>query len=160
MGIARCDASELLVVYDGSSSSRFLVAELMRGAELGCYVTKHGQPCRSSGFIRWEARAQSFAHRGRHILLFSPGFVEVREVGTGRLVQILDDADIRLLHTGLGTGAGDGRDELLAAMRGGKDDREGTSERVVEFVQTAVLELTPLSARPSQDVWDEWDMAG
>lgn len=110
--------------------------------------------------MRWEARAHAFAHRGRHLLLFSSGHVEIREVGTGRLVQVLAGADVRLLHTGLGTGAGDGKDELLAVMRGDKDDRDGTSEKIVEFLQTAELERTPSSARPSQGAWDEWDMAG
>lgn len=79
-------------------------------------------------------------------------------MGTGRLVQVLHDIDIRLLHTGVGTGSGESSDELLAVMRGSKDDHNGTSEKIVEFVQTAVLEATPSSGHSLQGTWDEWDM--
>jgi hypothetical protein len=109
--------------------------------------------------VRWESKITSFAHRGRHILLFSPGYIEVREVSTGRLAQVLEGDDIRLLHTGLGA-CGEGRDEFLIAMRGARDDREGASEKIVELLQTAELDLTPSSSHTAPGVWDEWDMAG
>jgi RHO1 GDP-GTP exchange protein 1/2 len=54
---------------------------------MGCYVDKHGRPSRSSGYVRWEARANSFATRGQHLLLFSPSFVEIRLIHKGRLEQ-------------------------------------------------------------------------
>ncbi|KAH7930131.1 hypothetical protein BV22DRAFT_1028615 [Leucogyrophana mollusca] len=143
LGLVRCDASELLVIYDN----------------IGCYITKHGVPSRSCGFIRWESRATSFAHRGAHVLLFSPEFVEIRNISTGRLVQVIEGTDVRLL---LHSNVGDQRGEtLLVAMRGEKNDKEGVSDKIIELVQTAEIGAqTPAtaSAMEAEGMWDEWDM--
>jgi RHO1 GDP-GTP exchange protein 1/2 len=115
-------------------------------------VDKHGVPSRSSGYLRWESTATSYAHRGEHVLLFSPDFVEIRNVTSGRLIQVIEASDIRLLHTGL-TSA----DPLLIAMTGTKSDEQGLSEKIVELTQTAELRPTPLTGVDS--AWEEWDMA-
>lgn len=144
LGLIRCSASELLVVYD----------------VLGCYITKHGIPSRQSGFIKWEAQATSYAHRGGHVLLFSRQFIEIRHVATGRLVQIIDGLEIRLLYTPTTTNSDD---TILVAMRGEKDDKDGISEKIVQLVETSELPVTsaesqvPSSAIPAE-VWEEWDM--
>ncbi|KAG6842316.1 hypothetical protein C0991_010604 [Blastosporella zonata] len=136
-----------LVPLPGGHSSEILVVFDL----VGCYVTRQGKPCRSAGFIKWETPATSFAHRGNHLFLFSPQFIEIRNITTGVIVQVIEGKSIRLLH------AGRGSEEILVAMRGGKDDQDGTSEQIVELVETSDLTVsTPVSAVPA--VWDEWDM--
>ncbi|KAF5382217.1 hypothetical protein D9615_004363 [Tricholomella constricta] len=115
---------------------------------VGCYITRKGIPCRSAGFIRWETSATSFVLRGSHVFLFSPQFIEIRDITTGVIVQVIEGADIRLLHAS---------PDILVAMRGSKDDKDGTSEKIVQLTETSALPAaTPIAAVPS--VWDEWDM--
>lgn len=86
-----------------------------------------------------------YAHRSEHILLFSPEFIEVRTVGTGRLVQVIEGEDIRLIH------ASDRM--ILVAMKGPQN-----TDKLVELIETT--ELTSLERLNSQapGLWDEWDM--
>lgn len=143
LGLIRAESGEILVVYD----------------TLGCYITKHGVPSRKSGFIRWETKATSFAHRGSHVLLFSSDFIEIRSLSTGRLDQVIEGSDIRLLlHTNLKSQSAD--DTLLVAMRGTKDDKDGVSDKIIELVQTAEFSSmqTPVATTPMEGIWDEWDM--
>ncbi|KAG1750776.1 hypothetical protein EDB19DRAFT_1676909 [Suillus lakei] len=143
LGLIRAESGEILVIYD----------------TLGCYITKHGVPSRKSGFIRWETKATSFAHRGSHVLLFSSDFIEIRSLSTGRLDQVIEGSDIRLLlHTNLKSQSAD--DTLLVAMRGTKDDKDGVSDKIIELVQTAEFSSmqTPVATTPMEGIWDEWDM--
>lgn len=118
-------------------------------SEFGCYVTKHAAPTRKCGFVRWETKASAYATRGLHLLLFSSQFIEIRHVPTGRLVQVLEGRDIRLMQSLPGS-------PLLIAMRGKKDDKQGLSDELAELVETA-----PFEAVRRQDtvdtLWDEWD---
>ncbi|KIJ14322.1 hypothetical protein PAXINDRAFT_163479 [Paxillus involutus ATCC 200175] len=140
LGLIRRDATELMVIYD----------------TMGCYITKHGQPARDSMFIRWEIKATSFVHRPPHVLLFSSEFIEIRDVQTGLLEQVIEAVDIRLLlHTPSLRGP------LYIAMRGQKDDEDGVSDRIVELTETAeITATTPASGSftPVEGMWDEWDM--
>lgn len=123
---------------------------------MGCYITKHGIPTRSSGFIKWESKAISYACRGVHVLLFSPQFIEVRNATNGRLVQTIEASDIRLLYCPFVTVASE--DAMLVAIRGEVDDKEGIYDKVVQLVETS--EITAPVATPSTApaLWEEWDM--
>ncbi|KAL1739958.1 hypothetical protein HDZ31DRAFT_48462 [Schizophyllum fasciatum] len=138
LGLVPCGSSELLVVYD----------------TLGCYITRHGAPARRSGYIKWEAPAAAFAARGEHVLLFSPAFVEVRERGTGRLVQTIEGAGVRMLYA---PAAGE-REPVLVAMRGERATAEGVEDKIVELVETADLSAATASPPASAAIWDEWDL--
>lgn len=157
LGVVRCDPtnSELLVVYDGWSITRSPAGsrDLFETAELGCFITKHGLPTRSCGYIRWESKATSFAAVGTHILLFSPEFIEIRHVATGKLVQVIEGEDIRLLYTGFKTGDR----TVLVGMKGDKDDRDGQSYKLVDLVETQEIQ-TPTTSVHSESLWDMWDM--
>lgn len=140
LGLVRCDSNELLVVYNS----------------VGCYITKHGQPSRACKYLRWETQATSFAHRGVHFLLFSSGFIEVRNIITGRLVQVIESDSIRCLYSGPATSS---NDTILVGMRGAKDDKDGVSERIVELVETKELGVNhPPVTNGAPGMWDEWDM--
>ncbi|KAF9003954.1 hypothetical protein BDQ17DRAFT_1399669 [Cyathus striatus] len=148
LGLIRVNDKELLVVYD----------------QLGCYITKRGIPTRSCGYIKWETPATSYTARGEHILLFSTNFIEIRNISTGRIVQVIEGKDIRLLYGGP---LGDS-DPILVAMWGERDDEKGASEKIIELVETKEIGMqmppTPSSASSfssaggSAGLWDEWDM--
>ncbi|KAG1805037.1 uncharacterized protein HD556DRAFT_1328030 [Suillus plorans] len=143
LGLIRTETREILVVYD----------------TLGCYITKQGVPHRKCGFILWETKATSFAHRGSHVMLFSSEFIEIRSISTGRLDQVIEGSDIRLLmHTNLKSHSAD--DPLLVAMRGTKDDKDGVSDKIIELVRTGDFNSTqtPMTPTPVEGLWDEWDM--
>ncbi|KAH0585155.1 hypothetical protein H2248_008413 [Termitomyces sp. 'cryptogamus'] len=118
---------------------------------VGCYITRQGRPSRSAGFIKWETKATSFAHRGKHIFLFSSQFIEIRNITSGVIVQVIEGVDIRLLYPGRGNV------ESLVAMKGSKDDKDGTSVKIAVLEETTEIPVaTPVSASPN--AWDEWDM--
>ncbi|KAL0955022.1 hypothetical protein HGRIS_003941 [Hohenbuehelia grisea] len=136
LGLVRVNDTELLMVYDS----------------IGCYIHKHGKPSRSSGYVKWETTATSYAVKGQFVLLFSPNFIEIREAATTRLVQVIEGTDIRLLHCGP-KGAGD--DNILVAMR---EKPDSDAEKIVALEETVEIKsaATPVSGVPS--LWDEWDM--
>jgi CNH domain len=132
LGMVTCENdNDILLVYDGVYLLHFYVRHLTPDTSpaFGCFVAKDGKPARSSYHIEWERRATAPARRGPHLLLFSPGYLEVRDIETGRLVQIKETNEIRLLRSGL-MGAG----VLIAAMRGGTDNDGGRTERLVEIL--------------------------
>lgn len=123
----------------------------MRKIECGCYITKYGLPSRDCRYIKWEIKAVSYAYRDGNILLISPEFIEVRNITTGRIVQVIEGEDIRLLSSGPHTSKGD---PVLIVMRGGKHDQYSV-EKVMELNETEEIALTPGS---DADRWIEWDM--
>jgi RHO1 GDP-GTP exchange protein 1/2 len=139
LGLIRTESGEIMVIYDSKSLciiSHSTVFDCTTA--LGCYITKHGAPSRKSGFIRWEAKVTSFAHRGSHVLLFSSEFIEIWHLSTGRLDQVIEGSDIRLLlHANVKSNSSD--DTLLVAMRGTKDDKDGVSDKIMELVQTSEI---------------------
>lgn len=69
---------------------------------------------------------------------------------TGRIVQVIEGEDIRLLSSGPQIGKSD---SVLVAMRGGYQDQFSVSEKIVELNETAEIVRTP-----EADPWVEWDM--
>jgi hypothetical protein len=137
-----------LVAYSFSNFQLFIIYF----SEFGCYIDNHGIPVRSAGYISWECRAIGYAHRGAHLLLFSPKFIEVRSIASGKLVQVIEGEDVRLVHSGLTE-----EDMLVAAMTGDIEDENGLSEKVMELVPTAAIDAQELVGRVEQ-YWDEWDV--
>jgi RHO1 GDP-GTP exchange protein 1/2 len=135
LGIARCGEGELIVIYD----------------TFGCYVDKHGVPSRKAQYVRWEIRALSWAARLPNILLFSADFIEVRDAPTGRLVQVIEAKDIRLLQS-----ACPDHGPLLVGVKGDADDKNGLTDKLVE-----ILETKPIDGSPDEvfldSQWAEWE---
>ena len=77
--------------------------ELTASVEFGLYVDKQGDPRHPQGTIEWEGTAERVAWHPPYILLFNSGFIEVRHVKTGHLVQIISGNDIRCIWDGRGT---------------------------------------------------------
>ena len=92
-------------------------------------MDQDGKPARSSYYVEWERKASSFARRGPHLLLFSPGHIEVRDIDTGKLVRMVGTNELRLLRSGLTEGR-----LLVGVMTGGSEADGGRTERLVEIV--------------------------
>jgi len=141
LGIVPVGDGDLLVLY----------------TDFGTWVTKHGFPSRRARFVRWEAPAIDYAFRMPYILLFSAGagFIEVRDVRTGRLVQCIQGTDVRLSMRGpLGPAE---RSPVLVTMRD-VDVRErdfGAAEVLIELLETAPLSTTP-SSPPVEQLFQEF----
>ena len=92
-------------------------------------MNKGGKAARSSYYIEWERRATAYARRGSHLLLFSPGYIEIRRVDSGKLFWMMEIGDMRLLRSGLTEWS-----MLIGAMTGGAQDDGGRTEKLVELV--------------------------
>ena len=151
-------AAAIANLKDRCSKSKALGMTLSRSKELmvvfadfGCYVTKYGAPARQSAFVRWETLATSVAFRWPHALLFSPNYIEIRNVESGGLVQVVQERDVRLLYSGPPY-----EGPVLAAMRG-EDDANGKTDSVVELLETAPIVIEH-GQQNDDTLWREWDM--
>ncbi|KAG8792825.1 hypothetical protein FRC12_004768 [Ceratobasidium sp. 428] len=142
----RCSRSKSLGMVLSRSKELMVVF-----ADFGCYVTKYGAPARQSAFVRWETRATSVAFRWPYALLFSPNYIEIRNVESGGLVQVVQERDVRLLYSGPPY-----EGPVLAAMRG-EDDATGKTDNVVELLETAAIGIEPGQA-VDDSMWREWDI--
>ena len=74
----------------------FIVSlSLIMVSEFGLYVDKHGVPSRNTGPIEWEGQATRVALHAPYILLFDKRFIEIRNIDTCRLSQILPGSEIQ-----------------------------------------------------------------
>ena len=175
LGIIRITgAEELLVVYDGKSKlsarhpivlvlpNAFPIADSPAALDIGCYTTKFGVPTRSAGYLRWEFRADSYVHRGEHVLLFSLEFIEIRTVRTGKLVQVIEGAGMRRVDVGL---LGEESRREQEAMKttpttmyvtNGREADGLVGDTIVELIETAELQTTRATEVPG--MWDEFEM--
>lgn len=87
--------------------------------------------------------------REPHVLLVGASSIEVRHTPTGRLLQVIEGKEIRLVQT-LPKEQG----PTLIACRGKVNDEKGLSDQLVELVPTTALELP--SADESGLIWEEW----
>ncbi|KAI5122312.1 hypothetical protein M0805_002388 [Coniferiporia weirii] len=149
LGIARVSKDENMVVYE----------------EFACYVSRHGHPTRGAAIVRWETKAMRFAERWEHVLLISTDFIEVRHKTTGRLVQVIEGSDIRLLNVGLLSAEASQNGSvqpdsvpLLMSRLGRRNDQHGQSVELFELMKTAEI-TSPISNVPnSEEYWNGWDM--
>jgi len=120
--------------------------------EFGVYVDRHGEPRRNGTTIEWEGNAEKVALHQPYILLFDSRFIEIRNIETGRLVQIIPGNDIRCLWDGRGvtstivaTPGPDGEPsqdaQVHAVMSGAEPAQPGA--RPSRAVAQHVFELTP-----------------
>ncbi|KAJ7483152.1 CNH domain-containing protein [Mycena latifolia] len=95
----RCEACRPLGMFR-STDEEFLLCY----NEFGLYVNKHGDPSpsRPMGTVEWEGTAERVAFHAPYILLFDSRFIEVRDVETGRLAQIIPGNDMHCLWDGRG----------------------------------------------------------
>ncbi|KAJ7780243.1 Dbl-like domain-containing protein [Mycena maculata] len=111
----RCEACRPMGMFR-STDEEFLLCY----NEFGLYVNKHGDPSpsRPIGTVEWEGNAERVAFHAPYILLFDSRFIEVRDVETGRLAQIIPGNDMHCLWDGRGQ-ASNSNEQNLADHRNG-----------------------------------------
>ena len=126
---------EIILVYNGQQQSVCMLVVLTLFPDLGCLVDEGGKPARSDYYIEWERKATAFARSGPHLLLFSPGYIEVRNVESGKLelVKMVGVNELRPLRSGLTEGR-----LLVGVMTGGSEDDGSRTERLVELIYHGV----------------------
>ena len=87
-----------------------------------------GQPVDSNYYIEWECKATAFVRRGSHLLLFSSGYIEVRNIDTGKMVGMVEANDLRPLYSGSTEWL------MLAAAITTRDRDGGHTEKLAELV--------------------------
>ena len=149
VGMFRSSDDEFLLCYDGGARYEFYSpSEMIHWAfvEFGMYVDKRGTPSRSPPTLEWEGVATHAAWHPPYVVLFSPSFIEVRHVDTGRLAQIIPGNDIRCIWDGRGSSL------APAPMPGPEGWVEGVAQEArVHAVMTAA-EPPGNPARPSRAV--------
>jgi len=121
--------NDILLIYEGQHLSYLLLSRFDAFLDFGCFVDHVGKPARTHYYTEWERRANSYARCGPHLLLLSSVYIEVRNIDTGKLVQIVDVNDMRLLRSSLTE-----PNMLVAAMIGGTEDDGGRTERLGELI--------------------------
>jgi len=104
--------NNILVVYDN----------------LGYFTDERGMPADSTYYVPWECKATAFAQRGSSLLLFSSGFIEMRSLDTGKLIQVIEMGDVRPLRCGWME-----QDMLVAAIQSGSEGDGTRKQRLVEL---------------------------
>ncbi|KAJ6474687.1 signal transducer [Mycena vitilis] len=135
----RCDACRPIGMFRSNEDGFLLCYN-----EFGVYVDKHGDPRRGGATIEWEGNAERVALHQPYILLFDSRFIEIRNIETGRLVQIIPGNDIRCLWDGRGVGS-----TIVATP--GPDGEPTVQDAQVHAVMSAVDPMQP-GGRPSRAV--------
>ncbi|KAH8103797.1 CNH domain-containing protein, partial [Cristinia sonorae] len=95
--LKRCKGSRALAMVRQSEEGFLLCYD-----DFGIYVNRQGEPVDPVQLVEWEGKAEYVAQKGPYILLFNPQFIEVRNVQSGRLVQIIAGVGVRCLWDGRG----------------------------------------------------------
>ena len=85
--------------------------------------------------IPWESKARSFVEHSQHVILFSELFMEIREVRTGHLVQVVEGQDIRFLSQGASPDS-----PIFVVRMGMKNDEEGQFDEILELSRVPWLQ--------------------
>jgi RHO1 GDP-GTP exchange protein 1/2 len=97
-------------------------------------MDEDGKPTQPTYHVSWECMATAYARRGSHLLLFSSGFIEVRNVDTGGLIQVIERRDVRPLRCGWAE-----HRMLVAATAGDAANDDGSrKENLVELIQHSI----------------------
>ncbi|KAG6818483.1 hypothetical protein H0H93_004654, partial [Arthromyces matolae] len=72
-------------------------SRLIHLLEFGLYVNKHGEPSQKRATVEWEGTANHVALHAPYLMIFNDQFIEVRDLETGRLVQIGAGNNVRCI---------------------------------------------------------------
>ncbi|TDL15980.1 hypothetical protein BD410DRAFT_79151 [Rickenella mellea] len=124
LGLLRSANDELMLIYD----------------KFGVYVDSLGVPSRNCRTISWSTKPRSCRQAGRHVLLFSDNFVEIRSLSNGELVQLINGHSLWLVPSVV-----DGKSPVYASVHvveEGDAGDESTTERLLELALTNTLGRT------------------
>ncbi|KAG6841126.1 hypothetical protein C0991_001695 [Blastosporella zonata] len=93
----RCESARPMAMFRSKENEFLLCYD-----EFGLYVDKHGEPSRQAGTVEWEGTAERVALHAPYFMIFDSRFIEIRDLATGRLVQIIPGNDVRCIWDGRG----------------------------------------------------------
>ncbi|KZV64681.1 Dbl homology domain-containing protein [Peniophora sp. CONT] len=93
--LKRCDSCRPVGIFR-TNRDEFLLCY----SEFGLFVNRQGDFLRDKPLIEWEGTAERVAWHPPYILIFDRQFIEVRAVGTGRLVQIIHGREVGAIWDG------------------------------------------------------------
>jgi hypothetical protein len=128
---------DFLLVYDSQAFLHIVCSSSDIFPDLGYFVDQAGRPARTDFYIEWERKATAFVRRGPHLLLFSRGYIEVRNIDTGKLFRMVEVNELRVLRSGLTEGR-----LLIGVMAGGAEADGSRTEKLVELVYNPTREIT------------------
>ncbi|GET57652.1 putative GDP/GTP exchange factor Rom2p [Rhizophagus irregularis DAOM 181602=DAOM 197198] len=106
----RCDNSKplgMLFRLDDNDTNEFLLCY----DEIFFYVDKHGELSRPT-VVEWEGKPEAVAIQLPYIIGFNPLFIEIRDVQTGKLCQVISGKNMRCLNDN-----SSGRNAIHAVMQ-------------------------------------------
>ncbi|KAJ7809831.1 CNH domain-containing protein [Mycena leptocephala] len=117
--------------------------------EFGLYIDKHGNP--TEPIVEWEGSAERIALHAPYILLFHTQTIEVREIATGRLAQIIPGHDMHCIwdhhHP---ESVGDVRVHgVMNILQDSPQPGHPVAQRIFELVPTGAISLPESSQRRS-----------
>jgi hypothetical protein len=77
---------------------RLNVEFLLNYSDFSFFVNRNGWRARPEWQIAWEGQPTAFALSYPYILAFEPSFIEIRNVESSGLVNIITGKNIRMLH--------------------------------------------------------------
>ncbi|KAK7437358.1 Rho guanine nucleotide exchange factor [Stygiomarasmius scandens] len=141
LGVIRVTDEEFLLCYTGQFLA-FLwwYDELMGSLEFGLYVNNHGDPSRTTASIEWEGTAERVAFYESYVLLFDSCFIEIRQIHTGHLVQIIRGKNISCFWNGTS----------IHSSAANKDEKTARENRVYGVM----TEIDSVSERSFQRIFE------
>ena len=88
IAIFRVKETEFLLCYNG----------IVINLEFGFYVDKFGRRSRPDWLVHWAGQPYAFSFIYPYVITFEPSFIEIRDVETGALQQILATQNLRTLN--------------------------------------------------------------
>jgi len=89
----RLDPCVPLGMFPTAQSNEFLLCY----NDFGLHVDRHGFLARGGAITEWEGVGDRVARHAPYFFIFTPRFIEIRELDTCHLVQIISGTDIRCL---------------------------------------------------------------
>ena len=152
----------VILVYNGQQHSACMFVVLTLSPDLGCFgdmADIDSSTTNSRYWVEWERKATTFVHCDPFLLLFSPGYIEVREIEIGeietgeieeteeieeiegksrklirklKLVEMVGISGLRHLRSSGLT------EELLGVMAGSFEDDGSRTEKLVKLIYRGV----------------------
>ncbi|VDB84873.1 unnamed protein product [Peniophora sp. CBMAI 1063] len=94
----RCDSCRPMKILRTSENEFLLCYE-----EFGLFVTRHGDPVHDKPLMEWEGKAEQIAWNAPYVVAFNEHFVEVHNVETAQLIQIIRGEGMCATWDGRGT---------------------------------------------------------
>ena len=151
LGMVKC-TGVIILVYNGRQHSACMFVALTLSPDLGCFVDIDSNHTNSHYWVEWERKATAFVHSDPFLLLFSPGYVEVRKIEWKSPKVESDSLELKLVEmvrvSGLRHLRSSGLMEgFLGVMAGSFEDDGSRTEKLIKLI------LRQKKGESSQRIW-------